>query len=88
MTCRPVKVRILEHMSTIRCKKSNTRLTNHFLITKHLATDLHWVILEQVGSCNNTTEHALFEKEQRWVHRLSTYANGLNDNIPFGAFYN
>ena len=62
--------------------------TNHFLIAKHLATDLHWVILEQVGSCDNIIERVLFEKEQRRVHRLSTHSNGLNDDIPFGAFYN
>ena len=31
MTSRPVKIRIGEHRSTIRCGRSSTKLTNHYL---------------------------------------------------------
>ena len=88
MTCRQVKIRIGEHKSTIRCKRAGTRLTKHFIDSNHTADELKWVVIEQVGTERQGVDRILFEKEQRWVHRLGTSVCGLNDDIPWGQFYN
>ena len=80
MTSRKVKLRIIEHCSTIRCKKANTKMTTHFLELGHTPNDLHWTVIER------TPGQHLLEREQRWVFRLGTHINGLNDNIPWGQF--
>ena len=82
MTTRAVKLRIMEHRSTIRCGRSATRLTNHYLDKKHTADQLEWTILEPVAKT------LLFEREQRWVFRLKTALDGLNDSIPWSQFNN
>ena len=88
MTTRKVKVRIGEHRSNIRCKKSNTRLLAHFLESNHTPNDCRWTVLESVCATCPNVETLLFEREQRWVFRLSTHLIGLNDEINFGQFYN
>ena len=88
MTCRQIKIRIGEHKSTIRCKRTSTRLTKHFIQLNHTADELQWVVIEQVGTDKSYVDGILFEKEQRWVHRLGTHREGLNDDIPWGQFYN
>ena len=87
MTGRQVKIRIGEHKSTIRCKRTSTRLTKHFLEANHMANELKWVVIEQVATDRQGVDRILFEKEQRWVHRLGTSSGGLNDEIPWGQFY-
>ena len=88
MTTRKVKIRIGEHRSNIRCKKTNTRLLVHFLELSHTPNDLRWTVLESLSNSSPNMETALLEKEQRWVFRLSSHEKGLNDDIHFGQFYN
>lgn len=82
MTTRKVKTRMLEHKSTIRCGKQINRLTTHFLEAGHDATDFRWVVLDKHTLTHPTTNMTefLFRKE-RWVFRLHTDTNGLNDEI-------
>ena len=80
MTSRKVKLRIIEHCSTIRCKKDNTKMTSHFLELGHTPNDIRWTVIERTPSPH------LLEREQRWVFRLGTHIRGLNDNIPWGQF--
>ena len=80
MTSRKIKLRIAEHCSTIRCKKTNTKLTTHFAEMNHTPNDLTWVVNER------TDNQYLYEREQRWVFRLGTHIRGLNDNIPWSQF--
>ena len=88
MTTRKVKIRVGEHRSNIRCKKSNTRLLTHFQENNHTSNDLRWTVLEMVNSNCPNVERLLYEKEQRWVFRLKSHIKGLNDDINFGHFYN
>lgn len=85
MTCRKIKQRIIEHKSNITCKKVTTKMSKHFIDTGHHSEDINWVILETLRSRNGDVERILYEKEQRWVHRLKTDREGLNDNIPWHA---
>ena len=87
MTSRKAKIRIGEHRSSIRCKKSNTKMTSHFLELGHSADDLSWVILESLPATDNC-ERVLLEKEQRWIFRLGSHVDGLNEGIPWGALTN
>ena len=45
MTSRKVKLRIIEHCSTIRCRKATTKLTTHFVEMNHTPNDLKWVVI-------------------------------------------
>ena len=83
MTNRPVKVRIQEHRSSIRCKRITTKLTTHYSEHSHTADDIMWSIIEQIVASPTMMEKKLFEKEQRWIYRLSTNKKGLNDDIPW-----
>ena len=83
MTERKVKVRILEHRSNIRCLRKTTKMCTHFTTKHHSPDDVRWTVLEQVKSSN-----LLYEKEQRWVHRLCTSSQGLNEEIQWTHFFN
>mgnify|MGYP002804607152 FL=1 len=83
MTERKVKVRILEHRSNIRCLRKTTKMCTHFTTVHHSPNDIKWTVLEQVNS-----SHLLYEKEQRWVHRLRTSTQGLNEEVQWTHFYN
>ena len=80
MTTRQVKIRILEHRSTIRCGRVTTKMTQHFADMKHPPDVFSWTVLETQG-----TQKRLFEREQRWVFRLNTSISGLNDAIPWSS---
>ena len=80
MTTRPVKTRIMKHRSTIRCGRTATKLTNHFLEYKHHEDQIEWTILETVQN-----ECQLFQKEQRWVFSLNMANTRLNENIPWSS---
>lgn len=80
MTTRPVKIRIIEHKSNIRCGRSTTKMCNHYIEKCHTIDQLTWSFLEANASWNATT---LFRKEQPWVFRLRSNINGLNDEIPW-----
>ena len=82
MTTRPVNIRINEHRSTIRCKKTSTKLTCHYLDKQHQPNDLEWTVLETVSEDDKTAK-SLFRKEQQWIFRLLTSVTGLNDDIPW-----
>ena len=84
LTTRSVKLRINEHWSTIRCKRSATKLTNHFHTMKHGPDDLRWTIIEAFGGI---TPKSLLIKEHRWIHRLSTGQTGLNDEILWSSMH-
>ena len=83
MTNRPAKIRIQEHRSSIRCKRITTKLITHYSEYRHTADDIKWTIIEQVMTSPMKIEQKLFEKEQRWVYRLSTNTKGLKDDIPW-----
>ena len=85
MTTRKVKLRISEHRSIIRYHKQSTKLTAHLLEMNHTADDVKWVVLEALMPWNDL-EKRLFEREQRWVFRLSTHPTGLNENLRWGQF--
>ena len=74
----------MEHRSTFRCKKSNTKMTSHYLEFAHSPENFEWVVLEHIPYSYNY-ESILFEREQRWVFRLRTNTLGLNDDIPWNA---
>ena len=83
MTNRMVKIRIQEHCSSIRCKRSNTKLTSHFIEKQHTAQDICWTVIEQLIEGETQIEKKLLEYEQRWIYRLSTYPEGLNEEVPW-----
>ena len=62
-------------------------MLNHFLERKHTVNDLQWVILEKLDEHIKNHEQVLYEKEQRWVHRLKTNLGGLNDEVQLGHFF-
>lgn len=80
MTTRSVKLRICEHKSTIRCRKTLTKFQNHYLELNHSAENLEWTVIDH----NNTwSRQTLHRYEQRWVFRLKSHVTGLNDDIPW-----
>ena len=81
MTERKVKIRILEHRSNIRCQRKTTKMSTHFVTARHSPDDLQWTVLEQINR-----NSPLYEKEQRWVHRLRTSLCGLNEEIQWNHF--
>ncbi|XP_078504074.1 uncharacterized protein LOC144762705 [Lissotriton helveticus] len=84
MTSRKVKLRICEHRSNVRCRKPTTKMSRHFLELNHTPNDMRWTIIEHLDGGHNNNNR-LFEKEQRWVHRLGTHQLGLNDDIPWNS---
>ena len=86
MTTRKIKVRILEHRSNIRCKRSTTKMLTHFDEKGHGPNDFSWTVLEQSPAIPNL-EQSLLRKEQRWVFRLQTDTRGLNDQIPWNQLW-
>ena len=78
----------MEHRSNVRCKKNTTRMLRHFTEFQHTTEDLNWVILEKLDASTKNPEKVLYEREQRWVHRLRSNLIGLNDDIQWGHFYN
>ena len=83
MTTRKAKVRLNEHRSTFRCKKTNTKLTRHYLEMGHTENDIRWVIIDKLnGNAPNVSEK-LFRFEQRWVYRLHTHTHGLNEEVQW-----
>lgn len=85
MTARKIRTRVTEHRSTIRCKKNISKLTSHFITQGHTPNDLTWTIIEQLPELAVDNEKKLLSKEQRWIYRLSTQTNGLNDAIPWNS---
>ena len=83
MTNRMVKIRIQEHCSSIRCKRSNTKLTSHFIERQHTTQDIRWTVIEQLSDEGTQIEKKLLEYEQRWIYRLSTYPDGLIEEVPW-----
>ncbi|XP_069495412.1 uncharacterized protein [Ambystoma mexicanum] len=79
-TSRPVHIRISEHRSRIRCKTLTAPLVSHYIELQHSANDILWWILDVVKNTPNIT-HCLLQKEARWIHRLSTHINGLNEDF-------
>ena len=86
MTTRKIKVRILEHRSNIRCKRSTTKMLTHFDEMDHGPNDFRWTVLEQSPLVPNL-EQSLLKKEQRWVFRLQSDTRGLNDHIPWNQLW-
>ena len=82
MTSRPIKIRIGEHRSTIRCGRSSTKLTNHYIELQHRPDDMYWTVLETVNKVS-----FLFLKAQRWVFSLGTANSGLTDAIPWSSLH-
>lgn len=85
MTARKIKLRVQEHMSTMRRRKQATRLTTHFLDKRHSPDELRWLVLEQPYIPSHVTDVSLFllRKEQKWVFKLHSDTEGLNDDIPW-----
>lgn len=87
MTTRKLKIRISEHKSNFRCKKTVTRLMKHFVDANHKPDEFSWTVLEKpyIPSHISDVPKFLFMKEQRWVYRLLSDSRGLNDTIPWGS---
>ena len=83
MMMRMVKTRIQEHCSNIRCKRSATKMTNHFVQNNHTVEELRWTVIEQLRGKGTQIERRLLECEQRWIYSLSTFNQGLNEEIPW-----
>ena len=84
MTTRKIKIRLNEHRSTFRCKKSNTKLTRHYLEMGHTENDMRWVVIDKLNGSTPNISEKLFRFEQRWVYRLRTHTHGLNEEIQWG----
>ena len=87
MMMRKVKVRLMEHRSNVRCKKTTTRMLHHYVELQHTTEDLNWVILEKLDPYIKNPEKTLYKHEQRWIHRLHSNIVGLNDDIQWSHFY-
>ena len=74
----------MDHRSTFRCVKTNTKLTSHLSRCAHSRDSFEWVVLEHIPYSHDH-EAILFEREQRWVFRLKTSTLGLNEDIPWNA---
>ena len=82
MTTRAVRIRINEHRSTIRCKRTATKLTNHFLDLHHGPNDMKWTVIEALSQ-PLPSKRSLLLKEQRWIYRLGSHCHGLNEEIQW-----
>ena len=81
-TIQPVKARILQHRSRIRCAVQGAPLVNHFLTKGHNENDLQWSVIF-VGNKDprgGSLQTLLQRKEAIFIDRYKTARNGLNED--------
>ncbi|XP_069464765.1 uncharacterized protein [Ambystoma mexicanum] len=81
-TTRSVGTRISEHRSRIRCKNLTSPLVQHYMDKKHTTQDIKWWVLERVRNGPNI-QGRLLDLESRWIHRLDSVQQGLNEQQIF-----
>ena len=59
-------------------------MANHFLEAGHSEREINWTVIEQLYDQKNI-QQAFYEKEQRWIYKLSTQKGELNDEIIWSS---
>lgn len=87
-TVRPLKVRVLEHISRVRNRVTKAPLTHHFLTYQHECTDLRVSVLEVIKKQVFADKHKnLLRREAWWIYRLGTLQpEGLNNELDLSVY--
>ena len=86
-TVQPVKTRILQHKSRIRCKIQGAPLVNHFLMNQHTENDFEWsvIFVAEKDVRGGSLQTILLRKEAALIDRYSTAQKGLNEQDELWA---
>lgn len=80
LTTRKIKVRVQEHLSTIRLGKLTKKVVQHCHEQRHTFS---WVVLEKVFGEARNIEGLLASKEARWIFQEKTDQVRLSDFIEW-----
>ena len=79
-TTQPVKSRIIQHRSRIRCQIANAPLVAHFVTLNHTADDIIWQVIEVVKlpPRGGSLSALLLRVECKWITKCGSIDRGLN----------
>ena len=80
-TGQPVKTRILQHKSRIKCKVQGAPLVSHYMEHAHTENDLEWSVIFVVDKDprGGSTQTMLTRKEAELIEKYRTAYHGLNE---------
>ena len=80
-TVQPVKTRILQHKSRIKCKVKGAPLVNHYMEHSHTENDLEWsvIFVAEKDTRGGSVQTMLTRKEAALIEKYRTAHNGLNE---------
>ncbi|XP_069486826.1 uncharacterized protein [Ambystoma mexicanum] len=88
-TKRPVKSRLSEHKSNIRCNNQYSPVARHFNMQKHTIAQLKYQVLEVVKRPTRGGDYQslLLQREAYWIDKLSSLQPwGLNEDFTLNCF--
>mgnify|MGYP002804684881 CR=1 FL=1 len=87
-TTQPVKTRIGQHRSRIRCGTENAPLAAHFQEKGHSVDDIRWQVVETICTPERGGDMGamLLRKECKWITRCCSIDTGLNSNEEWNSF--
>ncbi|XP_077139819.1 uncharacterized protein LOC143804976 [Ranitomeya variabilis] len=88
-TTQPIRDRVAQHKSTIRCNKTHLPLPYHFSKQNHNISQLRFQVLEQVDTPRRGQSRVslLLKREAYWIYSLQTLEpKGLNRDYDVSAF--
>ena len=88
-TSRPVRTRIIEHMSAIRRKDIKSPVARHFMEAGHSTADLSFTVIEQVKKSRRggDLDTKLLQTESRWIYYMqSVNPGGMNEDLSLQCY--
>nr|XP_060626296.1 uncharacterized protein LOC132771840 [Anolis sagrei ordinatus] len=87
-TTRPLRIRMSEHKSRIKCLSTESLLYSHFTQYKHSPNSFKFCALECIiPKPHMDLEKLLSQREMYWTFKLKTFSpQGLNESLNFSCF--